>query len=165
MQFRQLDEILEVVPRERLRARLVLNGDESYLGDHFPKFRVMPGVLMLEAMFQAATWLIRVSDDFAHPIITMHEVRNAKFGAFLEPGDSMEIMAEIAKWEDDLISVRAQGSKDGSVGVSVRMTLKMAAHCIDDTNSKAWGGYYANMIRNQWQSLLEGPRKLGQTAV
>jgi 3-hydroxyacyl-[acyl-carrier-protein] dehydratase len=38
-----------------------LRPDEDYLRDHFPLFPVMPGVLMLEAMYQASCWLIRSS--------------------------------------------------------------------------------------------------------
>ncbi len=32
---------------------------EEYLADHFPKFAVMPGVLMIEAMAEAGAWLLR----------------------------------------------------------------------------------------------------------
>ena len=38
---------------------------EEYLGDHFPGFPVMPGVLMLEALTQAGAWLVRDLEDFA----------------------------------------------------------------------------------------------------
>ncbi len=48
MRFRQLDKITLLVPGERIEAQLTLNGDQDYLRDHFPRFPVQPGVLMLE---------------------------------------------------------------------------------------------------------------------
>jgi len=71
MRFVLIDRILEVEPnRCRLSGNQILNGQmprligvknlslaEEYLGDHFPGFPVMPGVLMLEALTQAgACW-------------------------------------------------------------------------------------------------------------
>ncbi|MFN9913857.1 MAG: beta-hydroxyacyl-ACP dehydratase, partial [Pirellulaceae bacterium] len=59
MKFRQIDRILEVVPGERLGAIRTLRADEEYLKDHFPLFPVMPGGLMLEALYQAACCRLR----------------------------------------------------------------------------------------------------------
>ncbi len=83
MRFRQIDGILELVPGERIVATRTLRADEDYLRDHFPLFPVMPGVLMLEALYQAACFLIRASDDFECAILPMLEARNVKFADFV----------------------------------------------------------------------------------
>ena len=54
MRFRLLDRITEIEPGHRIKGTVTLAGSEEYLKDHFPLFPVMPGVLMLEAMFQAS---------------------------------------------------------------------------------------------------------------
>ncbi|MFM8397602.1 MAG: 3-hydroxyacyl-ACP dehydratase FabZ family protein, partial [Pirellula sp.] len=51
VRYRQLDKIIELVPGERIVATRELRKDEDYLRDHFPLFPVMPGVMMLEALF------------------------------------------------------------------------------------------------------------------
>ena len=69
--MRLLDRITELKPAESLTATKSLTLGEDYLQDHFPVFPVMPGVLMLEAMYQAAAWLTRYDDDFAHSMVLL----------------------------------------------------------------------------------------------
>ena len=75
MRFRQLDTITELDPGKRIVARRTLHAEEDYLRDHFPHFPVMPGVMMLEAAYQAAMWMVRTGDDFAHPLVLMREAK------------------------------------------------------------------------------------------
>ena len=76
MRFSQLDQIIELQPGKRIKAAKTLSADEDYLRDHFPCFAVMPGVLMLEAMFQASAWLVRKSEDFAHSTVILKEAHD-----------------------------------------------------------------------------------------
>src|SRR6266478_5207885 len=95
MRFTLLDRIVELEPGQRVKAVKALALAEEYLADHFPKFPVMPGVLMLEAMTQAGAWLIRVTDDFAHSIITLKQTRNLRFRNFVAPGQTLTVSAGI----------------------------------------------------------------------
>ena len=70
---------------------------EEYLADHFPRFPVMPGVLMLQAMTEAGAWLVRATEDFAHSIVTLKEARNIRFADFVQPGSVLTVTAEIMK--------------------------------------------------------------------
>jgi 3-hydroxyacyl-[acyl-carrier-protein] dehydratase len=47
MRFTLLDRILQLDPGSRIVAVKNLSLAEEYLADHFPRFPVMPGVLML----------------------------------------------------------------------------------------------------------------------
>ncbi len=84
----------------------------------------MPGVLMLEAMYQAAAWLIRVSDDFEHSIVRLKEARNVKYSDFVVPGQTLIVSAEIKKREGLVSQLTAQGIAHGSVAVSARLILE-----------------------------------------
>ncbi len=124
MKYRQLDRIVALEPGQRLVAVRTLRADEEYLRDHFPRFPVMPGVMMLEALHQAAVWMIRVDDDFASPLVLLREVRNVKFGDFLSPGETLQITAEKVKEDGGVITVKANAEKNGRVTVSARLILE-----------------------------------------
>src|SRR5687768_8389744 len=84
MRFCLLDKITELQLGSSITAIRRLRPEEDYLRDHFPKFPVMPGVLMLEAMFQASAWLVRATDEFEHPFMLLQEARSIKYASFLE---------------------------------------------------------------------------------
>jgi len=89
MRFNLVDRILEVQPGKSIRVVKNLTLAEEYLADHFPTFPVMPGVLMLQTLVEAGAWLLRITDDFKHSVITLREARNVKYGNFMEPGKSL----------------------------------------------------------------------------
>lgn len=124
MKFVLLDQITEITPGQSIKAVKNLSLSEEYLHDHFPGFPVMPGVLMLEAMIQLSAWLIRVTDDFAHPIITLKEARNVKYGHFVQPGERLELEGKILKREGNLTKLAIQGNLNGEAIISARLTME-----------------------------------------
>ena len=91
MRFCLLDEITELTLGRSITATRRLDPDEDYLKDHFPKFPVMPGVLMLEAMFQASGWLVRATDEFEHPFVLLQQARSVKYANFLAPNQTLVV--------------------------------------------------------------------------
>ncbi len=124
MQFCQLDRITELVEGERITAEKELHATELYLKDHFPRFPVMPGVLMLEAMYQASAWLVRKSEDFVHAGVFLKEARNVKYSGFVEPGQMLVITASILKQDDHTVTLKAQGTVNEKPAVSGRLVLE-----------------------------------------
>ena len=84
----------------------------------------MPGVLMLEGLFQASAWLVRESDDFAHSMVIMKEARNTKYAGFVSPGQTLTIRAEILKQDENTTTLKATGEVDGRVAVSSKLLLE-----------------------------------------
>jgi len=123
MRFRQLDKITEMVLGDRIVAIRHVRADEDYLRDHFPLFPVMPGVLMLEALFQASCWLIRASEDFENSLLVLKEARNVKFADFMEPDQTLQITAEIIKSEPSRVTIKAVGTKGEVIAVSARLII------------------------------------------
>jgi len=111
-------------PGVRVSAVRRLRPDEDYLQDHFPRFPVMPGVLMLEAMYQASAWLVRQSEGFAHSMVVLKEARNIKYAGFVTPGKELVVTAEIIKQDERLTTLKAQGTIDGNVAVNGRLVLE-----------------------------------------
>ena len=96
---------------------------EEYLADHFPGFPVMPGVLIVEAMTQAAAWLIRVSEGFANSMVVLRKARNVKYGRFVKPGQTLTLTARIVNQGDRETTVKARGTVDGRLSVSATLVL------------------------------------------
>ena len=124
MRFSQLDQVLELEPGVRIRAVKRLSPDEHYLKDHFPRFPVMPGVIMLEALFQASAWLVRQSEGFSHSIVLLKEARNIKYSDFVTPGQTLEVAAEILKQDDVFTTLKAQATVNGNTAVTGRLILE-----------------------------------------
>jgi len=124
MRFCLLDRILELEPGVRVMAVKRLRPDEDYLKDHFPRFPVMPGVLMLEAMYQASAWLVRQSEGFANTVVLLKEARNIKYADFVTPGKELVVTAEIFKQDESLTTLKTQGTIDGNLAVNGRLVLE-----------------------------------------
>jgi 3-hydroxyacyl-[acyl-carrier-protein] dehydratase len=133
MRFTLVDRIVALEPGKKITAIKNLSMAEEYLADHFPGFPVLPGVLMLEAMTQAAAWLVRISDDFKHSVVVLKEARNVKYNKFVEPGQTLTVTAELLDQNEHEVKLKAQGEVEGEQAVSARLTL--ATYNLADTNA------------------------------
>jgi 3-hydroxyacyl-[acyl-carrier-protein] dehydratase len=125
MSFSLIDRIVAVTPGESIEALKSLTTAEGYLHDHFPRFPVMPGVMMLEAMFQASAWLVRVTDDFTLPAVLMRQARNIKYADFVQPAQQLVLTATIQKREENIFTLKTQGQVAGRVAVSGRLIVEI----------------------------------------
>ena len=127
MRFAQLDRITSLEPGVSITAVKSLCLSEEYLQDHFPRFPVMPGVLMLESLFQASTWLVRATHRFEHSTTVLRESKNIKFQDFVQPGDQLKVVCEIKPKKDGdespLTTLKVSGTVNGKVAVSGRLVL------------------------------------------
>ncbi len=126
MRFHLVDRILDVEPGKNIRMVKNLTLAEEYLADHFPRFPVMPGVLMLQTLVESASWLLRLTDDYRHSVIALREVKNVKYGNFMEPGKSLVTTVE---WVEGAtpqaaqVTFKGKGEMDGQSTVSARFTV------------------------------------------
>ncbi len=123
MYFSLIDKIDELKPGDSILATKSLAMSEEYLRDHFPKFPVMPGVLMIEAMTQASAWLVRATENFAHSMVVLKETKNVKFGQFLQPGQTLAVSSKIVSDSENETQVKAQGCIEGQVRIRAQLTL------------------------------------------
>jgi 3-hydroxyacyl-[acyl-carrier-protein] dehydratase len=128
MKFQLIDTILEQSP-ERIVAIKQVSLAEEYLADHFPSFPVLPGVLMIEAMVQAARVMLPRDQR-----LVLGEVKALKFGNMVRPGQRLEVEVTLNKRLDDGSyvckgsgTVRQPGEASGGEGntaVSGRFTMR-----------------------------------------
>jgi len=97
MKFLLVDSVIEQTG-ERIVAQKQVSLAEEYLGDHFPGFPVLPGVMMLEAMTQAARAMLAGRGD---PRLVLGEVRALSFRNMVRPGEVLTVEVTLAKELDD----------------------------------------------------------------
>jgi 3-hydroxyacyl-[acyl-carrier-protein] dehydratase len=96
--FLLVDRVLELEKGKRIKALKNVTINEPFFGGHFPNRPVMPGVLMLEAMAQAAALLA-----FDTAGVTMDDktvyyfagIDGARFKRPVEPGDQLIMDVEL----------------------------------------------------------------------
>lgn len=163
MRFTLIDRVVELDPGKSIKAVKAVSLAEEYLGDHFPKFPVLPGVFMLEAMTQAAAWTIRLGEDFAHSIVVLRAARNVKYGDFVEPGKVLTVTAEVLDQDESTTNVKASGMVDGRTSLTARLKL----HRFNLADSDPGKAYLDRMVqadlRRFWAILRPVPAPAGAT--
>lgn len=99
--FLFIDKILEV-DEKKIIAAYQVKGTESFFEGHFPGRPIMPGVLMLESMAQAAVYLAGVHYKEMKGIPLLTRINNARFRKAVCPPEELRIEVEI---------IRASGNK------------------------------------------------------
>ncbi len=119
MHFCLLDQVLES-GEGRIVTLKTVSSAEEYLQDHFPRFPVLPGVFMLEAMVQAARELLRReavagnanpgAGSIPAPRMVLGEVKGVKYGSFVKPGDALRVEVTVDKRLGDCVSFKGIGT-------------------------------------------------------
>ena len=124
MKFILIDRIVSLEEGRTLTAAKSVSLAEEYLGDHFPAFPVLPGVLLLEGLVESAGWLVRKTENFAHSMILLAEARNVKYKSFLPPGSQILYTVEAKAIDANASSFAGSGIADGQAIVEARFRLR-----------------------------------------
>ena len=155
MRFTLIDRITELRPGVSITAVKALSLAEEYLQDHFPRFPVMPGVLMLEAMFQTATWLVYLTEDFRHSMVILKEARNIKYAGFVRPGETLSIRADLVTEDDNLTSFKAQGWVGQNIAVTGGLVLERFNIGDREPHLQAWDSLARTEMRRRFAQLYQ----------
>jgi 3-hydroxyacyl-[acyl-carrier-protein] dehydratase len=89
--FLFVDEVLELVPGERVLARWRLTGEEWFFAGHFPGRPTLPGVLMCEAVAQAGALAVLTDERYAGKLPLFGGLDSARFRRQVGPGDTLDL--------------------------------------------------------------------------
>ncbi len=130
--FVMVDRIVEVVDEDELIALKNVTINEPYFQGHYPGRPVMPGVLQIEAMAQAAgVLLLRKLPVEDNKIAFFMSADKVKFRQAVEPGDSMEIRVKLIKTRGNKIATASGECKVGGKAVSSAELMFMLADPTD----------------------------------
>jgi 3-hydroxyacyl-[acyl-carrier-protein] dehydratase len=115
--FLLVDRVTLVTPGERLVGWKNVTANEPFFGGHFPGHPVMPGVLILEALAQAAALLAFKSEnvDMTDKVAYLMAIDSAKFRKPVVPGDRLELEVSVLKHKGPVWKQRGAAKVDGNV--------------------------------------------------
>lgn len=115
--FLLIDKVVEFEDSKRLVAIKNVTINEQFFQGHFPGRPVMPGVLVLEAMAQAAAFMAIKSTDGIKPgnAVFLVGADNFKWRRQVLPGDTLKIEVTFIKRKAVFWYIRGEVSVDGVV--------------------------------------------------
>lgn len=128
--FLLVDRVLEIEAGKRILALKNVTINEPFFTGHFPHLPVMPGVLQIEAMAQAAGILSfqtmgRVSDD--RSVYYFVGIDNARFKRPVVPGDQLRIEVEIVRVARSIWKYSGRTTVDGQIAAEADLMCTLRA--------------------------------------
>jgi 3-hydroxyacyl-[acyl-carrier-protein] dehydratase len=121
--FLLIDEVLELEPGTRVRARKRVQPDEWYLTGHFPGRPVMPGVLLVEAMAQTGAVAVLASDANRGKLALFAGIDDCRFKRIVEPGDELELTCNLDRVRGPIGRGRATATVEGDLAARGTLTF------------------------------------------
>jgi UDP-N-acetylglucosamine acyltransferase len=122
-----VDRILEHDARGRLVATKNVTGSEDFFAGHFPGQPVMPGVLILESLAQAAgIWLLKTAPDPRAVEIRVVGFDDTKFRRPVVPGDQLRLEVALERRRGGLARFRGNVRVGDSRAAEARLLLQVA---------------------------------------
>ena len=113
-----VDRVLEIEKGKRIKALKNVSINEPFFTGHFPKYPVMPGVLMLEAMAQTAALLAFHAMDVMPDENTVYYfagIDDARFKRPVGPGDQIIMEVTLDRMKAGILKFSAKSTVDGNL--------------------------------------------------
>jgi 3-hydroxyacyl-[acyl-carrier-protein] dehydratase len=124
-----VDRVVDFVPDKRIHAIKAVSMNEPFFQGHFPGRPIMPGVLIVEALAQAAGVLAIESMGLADSgkLVYFMAIEGAKFRKPVEPGCLLHLHAEIVQAKRAICKFEGKALfDDGSVASECSFTAMIA---------------------------------------
>ncbi len=95
--FLMLDRVENYEPGKFAEAIKAVSANEWYFQGHFEDYKVMPGVLQIEAMAQAGAIAMLTLEENKGKLAFFGGIKKARFKKKVVPGDMLQITAEITR--------------------------------------------------------------------
>ena len=121
-----VDRVLELEAGRRLVAIKNVTINEPYLVGHFPGHPVVPGVLLVEGLAQAAGVLVlHDRPDRDSKLVLFTSIENARFRRPVVPGDQMRYEVEVLRLRSNYSKLQGRVTVDGQLAAEAVIASAM----------------------------------------
>ena len=124
--FLWVTRIVECTPGESIVAELEVDPDLDIFKGHFPEYPVFPGVLIMEALAQAACCCLLADPDREKSLGYLTGIDKAKFREQVKPGDTVRLEAKILKANKKFCKTEVRAMKGDKVVAEANQSYIMA---------------------------------------
>jgi 3-hydroxyacyl-[acyl-carrier-protein] dehydratase len=123
-----VDRVERIVPGESITAIKAVSMNEGFFQGHFPGRPIMPGVLIVEALAQAAGVLAVESFELAGSgkLVYFMAIEGAKFRNPVEPGCLLRLDVEFVQKRATVSKFAGKASVDGKTVAEASFTAMIA---------------------------------------
>lgn len=123
-----VDRVVSLEIGERIHAVKAVSFNEQFFQGHFPGRPIMPGVLQIEAMAQAAAILAIETLELAGSgkLVYFMAIDGAKFRAPVEPGCLLDLKVHFLQKRARVCKFRGEASVEGKLTCEVEFTAMIA---------------------------------------
>ena len=115
----------------------------------------LPGVMMIEAMVQAAAMLVRVTNNFDKSMIVLQETRNVKYKSFAAPGTKVEYHVKAKSIEENISSFSGTGTCGDEAIVEAKFSLRHFNLADDKPAMAATDAVIIENMKKRWKLLYQ----------
>jgi 3-hydroxyacyl-[acyl-carrier-protein] dehydratase len=116
-----LDEVLELVPGERVVARKTVTEEDC--AGHFPGNPIMPGVKMVEALAQAGAVAVLAEEQNRGKLALFAGIDDVRFKRIVRPGEELTLTCDLETVRGPIGRGKARATVDGDLAVRGTLTF------------------------------------------
>jgi 3-hydroxyacyl-[acyl-carrier-protein] dehydratase len=123
-----VDRVEEIVPNRSIRAIKAVSFNEGFFQGHFPGRPIMPGVLIVEALAQAAGVLAVESFGLSGSgkLVYFMAIEGAKFRTPVEPGVLLTLEVDVVQLRGKICKFAGKASIEGKLAAEAQFTAMIA---------------------------------------
>src|SRR5690348_1019135 len=123
-----VDRVEEILPDRSIRAVKAVTFNEAFFQGHFPSRPIMPGVLIVEALAQAAGVLAveSLGLEGTGKLVYFMAIESAKFRQPVEPGVLLKLNVSFVQKRSTVCKFTGTAEVDGKVAAEANFTAMIA---------------------------------------
>ena len=123
--FLLVDRITECTPGQGARGIKCVTANEPFFQGHFPHYKVMPGVLIIEALAQVGAVAILSVPENRGKLALFGGIKNARFKQQVRPGDVLELECELTAQRGPVGFGTATAKVNGKTACKAELTFAL----------------------------------------